>query len=87
MARRYYLAARNNPTVEAAYRAELEAMLLAPTEGDAAFELTSSTVNGQTFSGTRTKSQEDRFVLLQEIVACFNRGGVLPRTTRIAFGP
>jgi len=39
------------------------------TNSQTAFELTSSTVNGQTFSGTRTMTNMERFRMLGQVVA------------------
>lgn len=85
-ARRIYAATKCNPSAVASIRAEFEELALAiAADPDAAFELTSSTVNGQTFSGNRTATNEDRLALLSEIVWSYNNGQALPRVTQQLF--
>jgi hypothetical protein len=85
-ARLIYRATRNDALAVAAIRAEYSALALSiATDPDAAFELTSSTVNGQTFSGKRTTTNGERLALLSEIVWSYNNGQALPRSTRIIF--
>lgn len=85
-ARSIYRATRNDAVAVAAIRAEyaLLAVSLA-TDPDSAFELTSSTVNGQTFSGKRTTTNEERLALLSEIVWSYDNGQALPRSTQMLF--
>jgi hypothetical protein len=85
-ARLIYAATRNDAVAVAAIRAEYTALALSiATDPDAAFELTSSTVNGQTFSGKRTTTNSERLALLSEIVWSYENGQALPRSTRILF--
>lgn len=70
----------------AAIRAEFTDLALSlATDPDSAFELTSSTVNGQTFSGKRTMTNQDRLDLLSQVVWSYDNCQQLPSTTRILF--
>ena len=70
----------------ASIRAEHTALAVQiATNPDAGFELTSSTINGQTFSGKRTITNEDRLSILAKVVWMLDNETPLPRTTRILF--
>lgn len=85
-ARRIYEATKCNAAAVAQIRAEhLELALALATDPDAAFDLTSSTTNGQTFSGKRNGTSEDRLALLDEVVWCYDNESAVPRTTRLLF--
>jgi len=85
-ARKIYRATCNSPSAAAQIRAEYAALALSiATDPDAAFELTSSTVNGQTFSGKRTTTNDERLALLSEIVWSYDNCQALPRSTRLQF--
>lgn len=85
-ARRIYRATCNSPSAIAQIRAEYATLALSiATDPDAAFELTSSTVNGQTFSGKRTTTNEERLALLSEVVWSYGNAQTLPRSTRMLF--
>jgi hypothetical protein len=85
-ARRVYQALKNNAEAVATIREEHAAVaLLIATNPDASFELTSSTVNGQTFSGKRTWTNEDRLAHLAQLVEMFDSERPIPSKTRIVF--
>jgi hypothetical protein len=85
-ARLIYRATRNDALAVASIRSEYTALALSlATDPDSAFELTSSTVNGQTFSGKRTTTNGERLAMLSEIIWSYDNGQALPRSTRIIF--
>lgn len=85
-ASRIYRAIRCNAAAVARIRAEYADLALSlATDQDAAFELTSSTVNGQTFSGKRDSTNDDRLALLEQVIWCLDNNYHVPRTTRISF--
>jgi hypothetical protein len=85
-ARKIYRATKDSPAAVAQIRAEFSALALSlATNPDAAFELTSSTVNGQTFSGKRTMTNQERLDLLSQVVWSYDNCQQLPRTTRTLF--
>lgn len=85
-ARIIYQATKDSAEAVAAIRAELTALALSiATDPNAAFELTSSTVNGQTFSGKRTMTNQDRLGLLRQVVWSYDNEQQLPSSTRILF--
>lgn len=85
-ARRIYNATKCNPAAVAQIRSEYTALALSlATDPDSAFELTSSTVNGQTFSGKRTSTNDERLALLAEVIWMYDNEQALPRTTRVLF--
>lgn len=80
MAQTIYATLATNKAAEAEIRAEAISLARSiATDANKSFELTSSTVNGQTFSGTRTMSNLDRLQLLGLIVNMYNAGGVLSK--------
>lgn len=85
-ARSAYLTLRGSPAHLATLRAEAETLTLSLlTNPDAAFELTSSTVNGQTFSGRRTMTNGDRLTMLRLVIKQFESGCPLSTTGRAYF--
>jgi len=85
-ASRIYRAIRCNATAVAKIRAEYASLALAlATEADASFELTSFTLNGQTGSGKRDSTNDDRLALLDQVIWCLDNNYQVPRTTRISF--
>jgi len=65
VARNIYLVAKDDPTFAAALQTKYDALAEEiATTTDAAFELTSSTVNGQSFSGTRTMTKHQHLRML-----------------------
>ena len=80
-ARSAYVTLCGSPAHLATLRAEAETLALSLlTNPDAAFELTSSTVNGQTFSGRRTMSNGDRLTMLRLVIKQFENGFLLSTT-------
>ena len=85
-ARIIYRATKDVPAAVTAIRDEFAALALSiATDPNSAFELTSSTVNGQTFSGKRTMTNEDRLALLGQVVWSYDNEQQLPRYTRTLF--
>ena len=82
MAQTIYATLATNKAAEAEIRAEAISLARSiATDANKSFELTSSTVNGQTFSGTRTMSNMQRLQLLGLIVNMYDAGGVLSKNT------
>ena len=82
MAQTIYATLATNKTAEAEIRAEAISLARSiAVDSNKSFELTSSTVNGQTFSGTRTMSNMQRLQLLGLIVNMYDAGGVLSKNT------
>ena len=77
-ARRIYSALASDSDAEAQIRTELKTLALAiALEPNKGFDLTSSSVNGQSFSGTRTITNNDRLTILTEVVKMFDKGGAI----------
>ena len=86
LARTIYLTVKDDALAVAAIRAEAASLALSlATSPDAAFELTSSTVNGQTFSGRRTMSNTERLALLRYVINQIDAGRPLNTDTRAIF--
>ena len=67
---------------QAKIRLELKTLSLdLLTDAAKSFELTSSTVNGQSMSGTRTMTNEDRRKILKLTVRMFDLGGPVSSNT------
>lgn len=82
----YYQQFKCDAAAQAVIRAEYATLSLALlTDPDSGFELTSSTVNGQTFSGKRTMTNAERRDLLREVVRCFDNEQASRRTTKLLF--
>jgi hypothetical protein len=85
-ANRIYAATRNDAVAVAAIRAQFTAHALSLGEDpEAFFQLTSSTVNGQTFSGNWVATTDEKLAMLSQVVWSYNNGQALPRSTRIIF--
>lgn len=85
-ARAAYLSLRGSNANLAAVRAEAETLALSMlTNPDASFELTSSTVNGQTFSGRRTMTNDERLKMLRLVIKQFEMGCPLSTTAYARF--
>jgi len=86
LARSIYQTICDNPAAIASVKAEAGALALSlATDPDASFELTSSTVNGQTFSGRRTMSNGDRLTMLRLILKQVDAGRPMNLDTRAVF--
>lgn len=69
-ARQIYLVAKDDPTLAAKVRAERSSLALSFVDDPGAlFELTSSTVNGQSFSGELNMTKKDKLAMLGQVVA------------------
>lgn len=86
LARTIYLTLRDDAPAIALMLAEAKSLALSlATDPNTAFELTSSTVNGQTFSGTRSMSNKDRLAMLRLVLRQVESGCPLDITTRAVF--
>jgi len=86
LARTIYLTLRDDAPAIALMLAEAKSLALSlATDPNTAFELTSSTVNGQTFSGTRSMSNKDRLAMLRLVLRQVETGFPLDTTTRAVF--
>jgi hypothetical protein len=86
LARTIYLTLRDDAPAIALMIAEAKSLALSlATDPNTAFELTSSTVNGQTFSGTRSMSNKDRLAMLRLVLRQVESGCPLDITTRAVF--
>ena len=86
-ARAIYSALASDSVAEAKIRAERSALALSLAEDpEKSFELTSATVNGQTFSGTRTMTNFDRLNMLGLIVAMYDNNGAISSRSKPTFG-
>ena len=86
LARSIYQTIACDASAIAVIRAEAKSLALSlATNPDSAFELTSSTVNGQTFSGRRTMTNAERMSLLRMIVNQADAGRPLNLDTRAIF--
>ena len=75
---RIYNTLKSDSAAEAAIRAELSSLTLKMAlDQNASFELTSSTINGKSYSGSRTMSNQERMDLLYLIVAMYDRAGAI----------
>ena len=85
-ARSAYLALCGSLAHLATLRTEAETLALSLlTSPDAAFELTSSTVNGQTFSGRRTMTNGERLQMIRLVIRQFELGRALSLTGKAIF--
>jgi len=86
LARTIYLTLRDDAPAIALMLAEAKSLALSlATDPNTAFELTSSTVNGQTSSGTRSMSNKDRLAMLRLLLRQVEAGFPLDTTTRAVF--
>ena len=75
-----YQTLRHDKTAEATIRAELSSLTLTiATDRNASFELTSSTVNGKSFSGNRSMTNQERMDMLFIVVSMYDRAGAISR--------
>lgn len=85
-ARSAYLSLCGSPAHLATLRTEAETLALSLlTNPDSAFELTSSTVNGQTFSGRRTMTNGERLQMIRLVIRQFELGRALSLTGKAIF--
>ena len=64
---------------------DFKALAAAMITGEAT-DITSATVNGQSFAGTKANSEQERFNLLREIVRRLDTGTTYSNRTRANFG-
>lgn len=85
-ARSVYVAVRDNPSASAAIREEFATLALAiATDPNSTAQVTSSTVNGQTFSTSQTMTNGQRLMLLRHVVAYLDRGKAISSTSITIF--
>ena len=76
-----YALIKDDAAACAKIRAEAASLAIAlATDANAGATITSSTINGQSFSVTGGIRQIDRFRVLRWIVACIDNGGPISRT-------
>jgi len=76
-----YRALCRNPQAIAAIRKEYEALALSlATNPDATAQVTSATVNGQTFSSRPTMTNGQRLQLLSWVIKCVENGATISTT-------
>lgn len=74
-AREIYLATKDDAPTVALVRAERTQLALdLALDGEKGKEITSATVNGQTFSAQVTITRKDRLTLLSQVVAMYDAG-------------
>lgn len=79
-------ATRSNPAAVQQIRTEYASLaLLLATSDDAGKEITSATVNGQSFTASVTMTKSDRFALLDKIVFFYDNGIKTSRRSIVAF--
>lgn len=85
-ARAVYVAVRDSPTASAAIRDEFATLALAiATNPNSTAQVTSSTVNGQTFTTSQTMTNGQRLMLLRHVVAYLDRGRAISSTAITIF--
>jgi hypothetical protein len=86
LARTIAKATRSNPAAMNAIRDEFAALgLEIATNADAGREITSATVNGQSFSASTTMSKLDRVQLLDRVIWFYDNGIPSTSRTRVSF--
>lgn len=82
LAQTIYATLATDATAEAKIREECSELALAiAIDPNKSYEITSSTVNGQTFSGSRTMTNHDRLCILRLVVNMYDAGGVISKNT------
>lgn len=82
-ARTIYFATRDNSTAVAQIRAQFTTLALAiATDPASSQTVTSSTINGQTFTAATGMTNGSRLQLLRYIVAMYDRGASISRATK-----
>lgn len=81
-----YRALKDDATAVAALRTERARLALEiATSAKGGTEITSATVNGQSFAGQVSMTKGDRLKLLGTVIAMVDAGGVISRRTGISF--
>lgn len=82
-----YDAIKSDSSAMATVRTEYSALAIAiATDPDKSMALTSATVNGQTFGGTRTMTNNQRLLMLRDVVAMINQGAMASENGQAIFG-
>lgn len=86
VARQIYLVAKDNPTVATQVKTERDSLAASlVTDAETAFELTSSTVNGQSFAGTRTMTKGQRLRMLGLVIKMLDENATVSTEGRAEF--
>jgi hypothetical protein len=86
LARSRYRRIVGDSTAIAQVRADLEALELAmQSGGGVSMQITSSTVNGQSFTAAHGLTVSQRYDFLRSLVAMIDAGGPMPSTVRPSF--
>ena len=82
----HYRAIKNDLTAQAAVRSAFSTLSSARLTGDkGGVNITSATVNGQSFAGTIYLSKGDRLALLNRVVWMLDNGGPISKRTHPVF--
>jgi hypothetical protein len=84
-AQRIYLRYKDDEAAIAGYREKLDAALKSIGDSNSSFQLTSSTTNGQSFSGTHGRSIDQETEILARAVEMFDKGYLITTRTRPIF--
>ena len=86
MSRAVYHAVKDSPAAAATIREEFADLALSiATDPNSTAQVTSSTVNGQTFSTSQTMTNGQRLMLLRYVVAQLDRGRAISSTAVSVF--
>lgn len=85
-ANRHYLAICNDPAAQQKVRQEYAELSAAILAGEGSTNITSSTVNGQSFSGEVDMTTRERFNLLREVIRRLDCNARFSSRTRANFG-
>jgi len=85
-ARRAYIAIKDDPAVVAQIRTEHKSLVVASlTTDDFGFDLTSATVNGQTYGGSRSTTKRERLNMLGCLISMLDADARVSSTTTPIF--
>ena len=86
-ARRAFIAIKDDPAIVAQIRSEHKSLVVASlTTDDFGFDLTSATVNGQTYGGSRITTKRERLILLGCLIAMLDADALISSRTTHYFG-
>ncbi len=81
-----YLAIRDNPEAIAAVRSEFATLALSiAVDPNASNQITSATVNGQSFTARTQMTQSERLNLLRRVIWSLDNGGIISNTQITTF--
>ncbi len=84
----HYRAIKHDATAKAAVRTAFATLSSARLTGDkGGLDITSATVNGQSFAGTIDLSKGNRMLMLDRVIQMLDHGGPIPKRTRPNFSP